>query len=124
MKGKPQFDTQTTVSTLREEVREFVKERDWEGYHSPKNLGMSIAIEAAEIMELFQWYSTAESRKLVEDEKFRAQVVDELADVMIYCLCLANEVEIDVSTAVKAKLERSRSRYPIGYMPTKNNESS
>ena len=124
MKGKPQFDTQTTVGTLREEVREFVKERDWEGYHSPKNLGMSIAIEAAEIMELFQWYSTAESRKLVEDEKFRAQVVDELADVMIYCLCLANEVEIDVSTAVKAKLERSRSRYPIGYMPTKNNESS
>ncbi|MFN2106546.1 MAG: nucleotide pyrophosphohydrolase [Candidatus Promineifilaceae bacterium] len=124
MNGRKQLDTQTTVNSLREEVREFVKERDWEGYHSPKNLGMSIAIEAAEIMELFQWHSTAESRELMEDEEVWAQLSDELADVMIYCLCLANAAGIDLSTAVRDKLERSRSRYPIGYMPTRSETNS
>ena len=124
MKRKSQLDPQTTVHSLREEVREFVRERDWEGYHSPKNLGMSIAIEAAEIMELFQWYSTEESRTLVEDEEVWSQVADEVADVIIYCLCLADAVDMDISTAVQAKLERSRSRYPVGYMPTKSDSPS
>jgi NTP pyrophosphatase (non-canonical NTP hydrolase) len=64
-------DTQTTIDTLREEVREFVSERDWERYHSPKNLAASVAIEAAEIMEHFQWYETGESRELVKDEETR-----------------------------------------------------
>ena len=118
MKTKPQLDPQTTVDSLREEVREFVQERDWEQYHSPKNLAMSIAIEAAEIMEHFQWHSSGESRELVENEETRTQVAHEVADVIIYCLALANQLDIDVSTAVRAKLESGRQRYPIGYMPT------
>ena len=124
MKTKTQLDTQTTVDSLRKEVREFMQERNWEQYHSPKNLGMSIAIEAAEIMEHFQWYSSEESRKVVEDKQFRAEVTDEVADVLIYCLTLANQLNMDISTAVTSKLERSRSRYPIGYMPTKSEASS
>lgn len=124
MKTKTQLDTQTTVDSLRKEVREFMQERNWEQYHSPKNLGMSIAIEAAEIMEHFQWYSSEESRKVVEDKQFRAEVTDEVADVLIYCLTLANQLDIDVSTAVRSKLERNRSRYPIGYMPTRSETSS
>jgi dCTP diphosphatase len=117
-------DAQITVDTLREEVREFVKERDWEKYHSPKSLSMSIAIEAAEIMEHFQWYGTAESRALVEDEETRTLVAEEVADVIIYCLALANQAKFDISTAVRSKLESGRRRYPIGYMPTKNEPSS
>ena len=113
-----------TVDSLRKEVREFMQERNWERYHSPKNLSMSIAIEAAEIMEHFQWYTSEESRKLVEDEQVWAQVTDEVADVLIYCLTLANQLNMDISTAVTSKLERSRSRYPIGYMPTKSEASS
>ena len=124
MKTKPQLDTLTTVDSLRKEVREFMQERNWERYHSPKNLSMSIAIEAAEIMEHFQWYTSEESRKLVEDEQAWAQVTDEVADVLIYCLTLANQLNMDISTAVTSKLERSRSRYPIGYMPTKSETSS
>ena len=124
MKTKLQPDTQTTVDSLRKEVREFMQERNWERYHSPKNLSMSIAIEAAEIMEHFQWYTSEESRKLVEDEQIWAQVTDEVADVLIYCLTLANQLNMDISTAVTSKLERSRSRYPIGYMPTKSETSS
>ena len=124
MKTKPQLDTLTTVDSLRKEVREFMQERNWERYHSPKNLSMSIAIEAAEIMEHFQWYTSEESRKLVEDEQAWAQVTDEVADVLIYCLTLANQLNMDISTAVTSKLERRRSRYPIGYMPTKSETSS
>jgi NTP pyrophosphatase (non-canonical NTP hydrolase) len=116
-------DTQTTIDTLREEVREFVSERDWERYHSPKNLAASIAIEAAEIMEHFQWYETGESRELVKDEGTRTMVAEEVADVIIYCLALANQLDIDVSTAVREKLENGRRRFPIGYMPTKDEES-
>ena len=118
LKTKPHSDTQTTVGSLREEVREFMEERNWDGYHSPKNLGMSIAIEAAEIMEHFQWYSTEESRELGKDEEPHTMVADEVADVIIYCLALANQLDFDVSTAVRRKLESGRRRYPIGYMPT------
>ena len=124
MKTKTTPDTQTSVKTLREEVREFVKERDWEKYHSPKSLSMSIAIEAAEIMEHFQWYGTEESRALVKDEAMRTLVAEEVADVIIYCLALANQAEFDISTAVRSKLESGRHRYPIGYMPTKSESSS
>ncbi|MFL7837390.1 MAG: nucleotide pyrophosphohydrolase [Candidatus Promineifilaceae bacterium] len=117
------LDPHTTVEILREEVREFVAERDWEKYHSPKSLSMSIAIEAAEIMEHFQWYSTEASRDLVKDEETRTLVAEEVADVIIYCLALANQAEFDISTAVRSKLESGRRRYPIGYMPTPSDES-
>lgn len=124
MNGKPHLDTQTTVGSLREEVFDFVQERSWEQYHSPKSLAMSIAIEAAEIMEHFQWVSNEESLAMVLNEQARAQVADEMADVLIYCLALANQADIDISTAVKAKLERNRGRFPIGYMPPKGETSS
>lgn len=123
MKTKPQLDTQTTIDSLRQVVREFMEERNWDGYHSPKNLSMSIAIEAAEIMEHFQWYSSAESRELVQDEEARALVAGELADVLIYCLTLANQMDIDINTAVRSTLDRNRERYPAGYMPTKSGGS-
>lgn len=74
-------------------------------------------------MEHFQWYSTEESRELVKDEEIRTMVAEEVADVIIYCLALANQLDVDVSTAVRSKLESGRRRYPIGYMPTRNDET-
>jgi NTP pyrophosphatase (non-canonical NTP hydrolase) len=112
-------DAQTTVSELRQEIRRFAAERDWDQYHTPKNLVMSIAIEAAELMEHFQWISSEKSRELVKQPETQALVADELADVLIYCLILANQAEVDVSRAILSKLERNKGRYPIGYMPTK-----
>ena len=110
-------DSDTTLSHLREEVRKFAQERDWDQFHSPKNLGMSIAIEAAEIMEHFQWYSNEMSVESIKEVATRNQVADELADVLIYCLLLANQADIDISSAVQNKLERNKGRYPIGSMP-------
>ena len=75
------MDSSTTVGDLRGEVADFVAARNWTGYHTPKNLAMSIAIEAAEIMEHFQWVTLAGASELVKDPSARAEIADELADV-------------------------------------------
>ena len=79
---------------------------------------MSIAIEAAEIMEHFQWYSSEKSVDLVRRPEIKNLVAEELADVIIYCLALADQTEIDISSAVRSKMKRNRDRFPVGYMPT------
>jgi NTP pyrophosphatase (non-canonical NTP hydrolase) len=79
---------------------------------------MSIAIEAAELMEIFQWISSAESGERVQDPDIRAAVADELADVIIYCLSLSNKADIDLSAAVLDKMKRNADRFPIGNDPT------
>jgi NTP pyrophosphatase (non-canonical NTP hydrolase) len=112
------MDDQINILELRQAVQKFINDRDWVGYHTPKNLSMSIAIEAAEMLELFQWRTAEESWALLDDPESYAQIVDELADVLIYCLSFANQADIDISSAVRAKLDRNEGRYPVGYMPT------
>ena len=107
-------DQLTAVGELRSAVREFVDAREWQKFHTAKHLAMSIAIEAAEIMEHFQWTDAAESmERMAADEAERAEVADELADVLIYCLSLANSLGIDASAAVGKKLVRNESRFPV-----------
>jgi dCTP diphosphatase len=105
-------DTHTTVGVLRQAVADFVNDRDWRPFHTPKNLSMSIAIEAAELMERFQWLTTEEAQSAVADPTERAAVADELADIIIYCLSLSNALDLDVSAAVLGKLETNEHRYP------------
>jgi dCTP diphosphatase len=105
-------DAQTTVGALRQAVADFVDAREWRPFHSPKNLSMSIAIEAAELMERFQWLTTEEAQAAVEDPAERAAVADELADILIYCLSLSNALDLDVSSAVLGKLQTNEHRYP------------
>lgn len=106
------MDEQITVGELRTAVHKFVAARDWYRFHTPKHLAMSIAIEAAEIMEHFQWSSPEASVAYVADSQQRAEVADELADVLIYCLSLANSAGIDVSSAIQTKLARNETRFP------------
>jgi NTP pyrophosphatase (non-canonical NTP hydrolase) len=105
-------DDQTTIADLRAQVEAFVSKRDWTQFHSPKNLSMAIAIEAAELMEHFQWLTIEGSESLVEERATRAQVVDELADVLIYCLSLANTLDVDLSQAIVRKLAHNARKYP------------
>ncbi len=109
---KEELDTTVTVGVLKDAVARFVEARDWGQFHTPKNLAMSIAIEAAEIMEHFQWRSLDESAALMRDEAARTEVADELADVLIYCLSFANSSGIDVATAIQKKLARNELRFP------------
>lgn len=105
-------DKQTSVFELREVVRQFVEERNWRQFHSPKNLSMSLAIEAAELMEHFQWLTVDESRKLADDDDRRPAIAEELADVISYALALANEMNIDVTTTLREKMKKNAVKYP------------
>ena len=113
-------DTTTTLDTLRHEVARFVDERSWQPYHTPKSLSMSIAIEAAELMEHFQWHGNEASLRAAQDAGVAADVAGELADVLIYCLALANVLEIDISGAVLAKMARNQERFPPGKLPSRH----
>jgi len=105
-------DASTTLADLRELVRGFVDERDWRQFHSPKNLSMSLAIEAAELMEHFQWIDIAESRRVGDDPAKLAEVREEIADVLCYLLALANELNLDLATAVRDKMVKNAAKYP------------
>jgi NTP pyrophosphatase (non-canonical NTP hydrolase) len=106
-------DSSTSVADLREIVREFVDERDWEKFHAPKNISMAMAVEAAELMEHFQWISVEDSRAIGTDEAKLAAVGEELADVLCYGLALANTLGIDVSETMRKKMEKNRAKYPV-----------
>jgi NTP pyrophosphatase (non-canonical NTP hydrolase) len=105
-------DHDTRIAELRDVVRRFVDERDWQQFHSPKNLSMALAIEVAELMEHFQWISTEASWKVTENAEKREAVRDELADVFCYLLALANELDIDLSTALRDKMVKNVRKYP------------
>ena len=105
-------DATTTVAELRKILADFVAERDWSQFHSPKNVSMALAIEVAELMEHFQWLTTEASRQLADEPEKLTAVGEELADVVGYSLALANELGIDVSSAIRAKMVKNRLKYP------------
>ena len=95
---------------LKEHLRVFVAERDWDQFHSPKNLAMALSVEAAELVELFQWLTEAESAAL--DAERRQRAADELADVLVYLVRIADRLDIDLLQAAGEKLERNAVKYP------------
>ena len=106
-------DKSTTLGTLREELHQFVDERDWHQFHSPKNLTMAMSIEVAELMEHFQWLSIDDSRAVKSDADKLAEVGEEMADVLSYLLALANSLDIDLTTTLRSKMVKNRLKYPV-----------
>lgn len=106
-------DQETTVAQLREILRRFVDERDWSQFHTPKNLAMALAIEAAELMEHFQWLTPEESRAIADQPEKLTAVGEELADVIGYALAIANELGLDVSLAIRNKMVKNIQKYPV-----------
>ena len=109
----PTTDTTTTLSQLKEATAKFAQERDWEQFHSPKNLSMAIAAETGELMEYFLWVSAAESSALCMSSDKRGKVEEELADVIILSLQFANMAKIDIASAVSAKIAKNAAKYPV-----------
>ena len=105
-------DDETTIADLRQRVADFVTARDWEQFHVPRNLSVAIAVEAAELMEHFQWLNAEQAVALVQDDAGLAAVTDELADVLIYAFSLANALNLDVSAVMLGKLGRNEQRFP------------
>ena len=103
-------DAVATVQSLRDRVAAFVHERDWERYHNPKDIAIAMSVEAAELLELFQWRSDAQVD--LSNPATREAVEDELADVFVYCLSLANAIGSDLSDVTLRKLAKNERKYP------------
>jgi len=98
------------LTALRDRLRQFAAEREWDQFHSPKNLAMALIVEAAELVEHFQWLTAEQSAALPAQKK--AAVADELADVLIYVVRLADRLDIDLRQATEAKMARNEAKYP------------
>lgn len=99
-----------SLRDLQQQLRRFAEERDWERFHSPKNLSMALSVEAAELLEHFQWLTEAQSASLSAID--RDAVAAEIADVQIYLAILADRLGIDIENAVSAKLQSNAVKYP------------
>src|SRR4051812_48686444 len=106
-------DGNTTVTELKARVLAFVRERDWEQFHSPKNLSMALAAEAGELMEHFLWATAEQSNATAADPARRGKIADELADVVIYALEFANITGLDVAAAIESKMAADAKKYPV-----------
>ena len=106
-------DSTATVAELKARVLAFVRERDWEQFHAPKNLSMALAAEAGELMEHFLWAEPEQSRAIAADPVKRAKIAEELADVVIYALEFANATGLDVAAAIETKMAANAKKYPV-----------
>ena len=107
----PMDDRNTVLQTLREKIAAFQAERGWLEWHNARNLAISVTLEAAELLEIFQWCDNAEADRLAQETE-REHFREELADVLIYCLSLANACDVDVTTAILEKLDKNAVKYP------------
>ena len=105
-------DKQTSLEDLKSQVKSFVDEREWNQFHSPKNLAMSLSIESAELMELFQWLDLNESIEAMKKGRLRDDALDEIADIIIYAIAFCNSNNVDISEAVKNKMKKNIKKYP------------
>jgi dCTP diphosphatase len=106
-------DATTTLAQLKQRVLAFVRERDWEQFHSPKNLSMALAAEAGELMEHFLWTEHATSHTRTQEPARRREIEGEIDDVIIYALEFANITGIDLAAAIEAKLAANARKYPV-----------
>jgi dCTP diphosphatase len=100
-----------SISALQQQLRDFARARDWEQFHSPKNLAMALTVEAGELQELFQWLTEAQSAQ--PDAQLLARAAEEVADVFLYLCRLSDVLGIDLLPAAQAKLALNAERYPV-----------
>jgi len=106
-------DQTTVVAALREAMAVFVSDRDWQQFHSPKNLAMALSVEAAELMEHFLWIDNDASRTEMSDPAKREQAADEIADVACLIFALCNALDLDLSETVRRKMAKNVLKYPV-----------
>jgi len=111
--ASPLSDRTATLDSLKTMMAEFLEERQWHKYHQPRNLAAAISVEAAELLELFQWLTPEEAAgKCQNHPDFRRAVGEELCDVLMYCVSLANAMEFPLAETIAAKMAKNRLKYP------------
>jgi len=98
------------LNQLQAYLRQFAKDRDWDQFHSPKNLSMALSVEVSELLENFQWLTEEQSHTL--DQQQRAAVADEIADVQMYLARLADKLDINIGEAIEQKINKNEAKYP------------
>lgn len=106
-------DESVTLSYLKDIVKHFCEERDWDQFHNAKDLSTALIIEAAELLEHFRWKSEKETEELFNNETKKEEITDEVADILYFLLRLAQKYEIDLSNALISKIRKNGERYPI-----------
>jgi NTP pyrophosphatase (non-canonical NTP hydrolase) len=107
------MDDKITIEELKKLVIKFRDDRDWKKYHNPKDLAVSMSIEVAELLELFQWKTTEEIKEFLKNNEKYQKTCEELADIIIYCLDMSEILNADISAIVKKKLEQNEKKYPV-----------
>lgn len=100
------------MTKLSRRVASFVDERDWDRFHTPKDVAISLSIEAAELLEQFQWRTPDDVEVLLHDDEYRDAVQDELADIMLYLIIIARRLDVDLVGAALDKLKKNEERFP------------
>ncbi|MFG2333220.1 nucleotide pyrophosphohydrolase [Streptomyces sp. NPDC048604] len=106
--------TELDVAGLQRRLAEFARARGWEPYHTPKNLAAALSVEAAELLEIFQWLTPEQAARVMEDPDSAHRVEDEVADVLAYLLQFCEVLGVDVLAALAAKIDRNEVRFPAG----------
>ncbi len=101
------------ITRWQSRLAEFARERDWDQFHTPKNLAAALSVEAAELLEVFQWLTAEQSSASILSEKARGKVKEEIADVAIYLLRLCDILELDLESAIEEKLKINEQKYPV-----------
>jgi dCTP diphosphatase len=109
---EPETEEYMDLERLKSKVKKFVRERDWEKYHTPKDLAIAIAVEAGELLENFQWMKENETERIKGNEDLMGRIESELADVINHCLSMANVLDIDLAKIVLSKLKEAERKYP------------
>ncbi len=101
------------IEEIQKKLRIFAKKRDWDQFHSPKNLAMALSAEAAELLEIFQWLTEEQSRDIVKSQKDLELIKEEIADIFIYLVRLADKLNIDIERSVLEKIKLNEKKYPV-----------
>lgn len=101
------------LEKIQHELTVFSKDRDWDQFHSVKNLAMALSVETAELVEIFQWMKEEDSNQVKDDPQTLKKVEEEVADVFVYLLRIAGKLEIDLETAVLSKMKKNAEKYPV-----------
>ncbi|AOT61699.1 MULTISPECIES: nucleotide pyrophosphohydrolase [Streptomyces] len=109
--------TEPDVQGLQRRLAEFAASRAWQPYHTPKNLAAALSVEAAELLEIFQWMTPDEAERVMDDPEAAHRVADEVADVLAYLLQFCRVLGIDPLQALSAKIDRNERRFPVGRPP-------
>ena len=112
------------IKQLQKKIQEFAAERDWQQFHTPKNIAMALTVEASELLELFQWLTPEESLSMQNDAKWKERVGEEMADVLLYLFRMADHLNINLPSAIENKMEKNAKKYPADLVRGKSKKYS